>query len=69
MLNVLRVMRQNSVKLWCLMTKPQRLMSERLAERVLSEYSTNSDVAVTDDVFNSNGDGKYEDKDDYGYLD
>ena len=70
LLNVLRVMRQNTVKLWCIMTKPQRLIAERLAERVLSEYSTNSEAGIVqDDAFNSNGDGKYENKDDFGYLD
>lgn len=66
---MLRVSRQNTVKLWCLMTKPQRLLSERLAERVLSEYSTNSEVEAEEDGFNIHGDGKNEDKKDYSYLD
>jgi hypothetical protein len=45
------------------------LIAERLAERVLSEYSTSSEVVVNDNQFVSNEDGRHENPKDYSYLD
>lgn len=48
MLKVLKQQRRSMVQLWCVMTTAQKEMCGRLAERVLSEYST-----PEEDMYNS----------------
>jgi len=55
---MIRQQRINAVQFWCLLSKSQRLMSKKLAEPVISEYSSESDKLdnVSDDTDNNDDD-------------
>lgn len=43
LVKIIQKLRRHSVQLWCLMTESQRKFSHKIAERVLSEYSSLDD--------------------------